>query len=58
MLQTALEEPHKSHRELAAYITDTQETFISESNVYRILKAYDLILNRRPRFAETQDIHG
>ena len=43
VLQIALEQPEKSPRELAAYITDSQETFISESSVYRILKAYDLI---------------
>ena len=43
VLQVALEHPEKSPRELATYITDTQETFISESSVYRILKAYDLI---------------
>jgi putative transposase len=43
VLQIALEQPEKSPRELAAHITDTQETFISESSVYRILKAYDLI---------------
>ena len=43
VLQVALEQPDKSPRELATYITDTQETFISESSVYRILKAYDLI---------------
>lgn len=43
VLQIALEQPDKSPRELAAYITDTHETFISESSVYRILKAYDLI---------------
>ena len=43
VLQVALEHPEQSPRELATYITDTQEAFISESSVYRILKAYDLI---------------
>ena len=43
VLQVALEHPEKSPRELATYITDTQEAFISESSVYRILKACDLI---------------
>ena len=39
----ALEEPEKSPRELACFITDTQGWFISESSVYRILKSRDLI---------------
>jgi len=43
VLQIALEQPEKSPRELAAHITDTYENFISESSVYRTLKAYDLI---------------
>ena len=43
VLQVALEHPEQSPRELATYITDIQEAFISESSVYRILKAYDLI---------------
>jgi len=43
VVQIALEQPEKSPRELAAHIVDTQEYFISESSVYRILKAYDLI---------------
>jgi len=43
VVETALEHPEKSPRELAWYITDTQEYFISESSVYRTLKAYDLI---------------
>ena len=65
VLQVALEQPEKSPRELAAHITDTQETFISESSVYRILKAYDLItspayvvLSARDSFANpTKRIH-
>ncbi len=43
VVQIALEHPDKSPRELAPYIIDTREDFISESSVYRILKAYDLI---------------
>ena len=39
----ALELPDKSPRELAWHITDTREYYISESSVYRILKARDLI---------------
>ena len=43
VVDIALAEPSKSPRELAWHITDTQEYFISESSVYRILKAYDLV---------------
>jgi len=43
VVDIALEHPEKSPRELAWFITDTQEYYISESSVYRILKAYDLI---------------
>lgn len=43
VVQKALEFPEKSPRELAWHITDKEGYFISESSVYRILKAYDLI---------------
>jgi transposase InsO family protein len=43
VVETALEHLDKSPRELAWYLTDTQEYFISESSVYRILKVNDLI---------------
>lgn len=43
IVNMALEYPEKSPRELAWYVTDTQGYYISESSVYRILKAYDLI---------------
>ncbi len=43
VVDISLEQPEKSPRELAWFITDTQEYFISESSVYRILKSYDLI---------------
>jgi len=43
VVEIALENPDQSPRELAWHITDTQEYFISESSVYRILKEYDLI---------------
>jgi transposase InsO family protein len=43
VVDIALEHPEKSPRELAWHITDTQEYFISESTIYRTLKAYDLI---------------
>jgi len=43
VVDIALEQTEKSPRELACYITDTQDYFISESSVYRILKSHDLI---------------
>lgn len=43
VVERALAEPELTPRELAWQITDTEGTFISESSVYRILKAYDLI---------------
>lgn len=43
VVETALEYPDKSPRELAWFITDTQGYYISESSVYRILKAHNLI---------------
>ena len=43
VVETALEQEDKSPRELAWHITDTQGYYISESSVYRILKAHDLI---------------
>ncbi len=42
-MKIALEQPEKSPRELAWSMTDTEEYFISESSVYRILKAFDLV---------------
>jgi putative transposase len=43
VVEIALDKPELSCRELACYITDTQKWFISESSVYRILKAQNLI---------------
>jgi transposase InsO family protein len=43
VVAVALQQPEKSPRELACHIIDTEEYFISESSVYRILKRYDLI---------------
>lgn len=43
MVQIALQHPEMSPRELAWHITDSQGYFISESSVYRILKAFDLV---------------
>lgn len=43
VVEIALEKPELSARELAWYITDTEKRFISESSVFRILKARGLI---------------
>lgn len=43
VVKLALKSPEKTPRELAFNITDQEGYFISESSVYRILKAYDLI---------------
>jgi putative transposase len=43
VVQIALARPQLSPRELAWHITDSEGYFISESTVYRILKAFDLI---------------
>jgi len=63
VVETALEHPEKSPRELAWHITDKRGYYISESTVYRILKAHDLVTSpvytvvsaRNPRpFVETE----
>jgi putative transposase len=43
VIDIALDKTDLSPRELAWHITDTYGYYISESSVYRILKAYDLI---------------
>jgi putative transposase len=43
VVEIALERTELSPRQLAWHITDTEGYFISESSVYRILKAYDLV---------------
>ena len=43
LIDMALDEPEMSPRELAARFTDTQNYFVSEASVYRLLKAHDLI---------------
>ena len=42
-MEAALADPAKSPRELAWQFTDRERHFLSESSVYRILKAEDLI---------------
>lgn len=43
VVSLALAHPEKSPRQLAWFVTDQCGYFISESSVYRILKAYDLV---------------
>ena len=43
IVQLALDEPELSPRELATRFTDTENYFVSEASVYRLLKAHDLI---------------
>ncbi len=43
LVSLALERPELSPRELAVTFTDTKGYFVSESSVYRLLKAHDLI---------------
>ena len=43
ILTLALERPELSARELAVLFTERQRYFVSESSVYRLLKAHDLI---------------
>jgi len=45
VVDLALEHPDKSSRQLAWFFTDQEGYFISESSVYRILKAFDLLEN-------------
>jgi putative transposase len=43
IIKRALDEPTLSPRELALRFTDTENYFVSEASVYRLLKAHDLI---------------
>ena len=49
IVEIALERPDLTPRELAWHITDHQDYFVSESSVYRILKAHDLVTSRSLR---------
>ena len=65
VVETALEKPELSPRELAWHITDSRGYFISESSVYRILKRFDLVaspayivLSAKDRFdSPTKRVH-
>ncbi|WP_163078810.1 helix-turn-helix domain-containing protein, partial [Acinetobacter baumannii] len=43
IVDLALDKPELSPRELAVTFTDTENYFVSEASVYRLLKANDLI---------------
>jgi putative transposase len=43
IIKLALDEPILSPRELAVRFTGTENYFVSEASVYRLLKAHDLI---------------
>ena len=43
VVKLALDEPELSPRELAVMFTDTEQYFVSEASVYRMLKAHDMI---------------
>ena len=43
IIKLALDESELSPRELAVRFTDTENYFVSEASVYRLLKAHDLI---------------
>jgi len=55
LVALALEEPELSPRELATKYTDEQSYFVSESTVYRFLKAQDLITNPAYILMEASD---
>lgn len=65
VIETALDYPDQTPRELAWLITDSRGYYISESTVYRILKANDLIaspaftvLTARDKFVQpTRRVH-
>ena len=46
VVDAALAAPARTPRELASPFTERERHFLSESSVYRILKAYDLIASR------------
>ena len=48
VVEVALDRPDLTPRELAWHITDIHDYYVSESSIYRILKAHDLITS--PQF--------
>ena len=56
IVSLALEEPALSPRELAVRYTDEQRYFVSESTVYRLLKAHDLITSPAYILMQASDV--
>jgi putative transposase len=55
IVELALEKPELSPRELSVTYTDEQACFVSESTVYRLLKAHDLITSPAYILMEASD---
>jgi transposase InsO family protein len=55
IVELALEKPELSPREIAVTYTDEQARFVSESTVYRLLKAHDLITSPAYILMEARD---
>jgi len=55
IIELALEKPELSPRELAVTYTDQKASFVSESTVYRLLKAHDLITSPAYILMEASD---
>jgi transposase len=55
VVDLALAEPELSPRELAVKYTDETAYFVSESTVYRLLKAQDLMTNPAYRLMQASD---
>jgi len=55
VVEIALKKPELSSREIAWHITDNYSYYISESSVYRILKANDLITTPPFRIMSASD---
>jgi putative transposase len=55
IVELALERPDLSCRELACYIVDYEQWFVSESTVYRLLKSRGLITTPAYRLMEVAD---
>ena len=56
VVMMAFEQPELSPRELATRFTDTNSYYVSESSVYRLLKAHDLIGSPAFYFGKGQTI--
>ena len=57
ILREALSHSHLSPRELSFYITDRGRTSVSESTVYRILKAAGLVMEHPVKLTAAKEFH-